>query len=90
MDRDAKTPMPPDAIFRFRSMTKAIATAAALRLIEAGKLRLDDPVARYITSFGRVRVVTSQDLRPPARPMTVRDLMRHLGPDLRAPEPENK
>jgi CubicO group peptidase (beta-lactamase class C family) len=77
MDRDVKTPMRRDAIFRFKSMTKAITTAAALRLVEAGKLQLDDPVARYITSFGRVQVVTPQGLRAPARPMTVRDLMRH-------------
>jgi CubicO group peptidase (beta-lactamase class C family) len=77
MDGDAKTPMRRDAIFRFKSMTKAITTAAALRLVEAGKLQLDDPIAKYITSFGRVQVVTPQGLRTPARPMTVRDLMRH-------------
>jgi CubicO group peptidase (beta-lactamase class C family) len=77
MDREAKTPMRPDAIFRFRSMTKAITTAAALRLTEAGKLGLDEPVSKYVSSFGRVQVATSLGLRPPVRPMTVRDLMRH-------------
>jgi CubicO group peptidase (beta-lactamase class C family) len=48
MDREANIPFRRDAIFRFRSMTKAITTAAALRLVENGRLRLDDPVSKGI------------------------------------------
>src|SRR6185436_6463446 len=41
MDLEAGTPMRPDAIFRIYSMTKAIVSAAALILVEEGKLKLD-------------------------------------------------
>jgi CubicO group peptidase (beta-lactamase class C family) len=43
--------MTPDTIFRIASMTKPITSVGALRLVEAGKLRLDDPVSRYIPEF---------------------------------------
>ena len=43
-DIEAGLPMEPDTIFRIASMTKPIASVGALMLIEAGKLRLDDPV----------------------------------------------
>src|ERR1041385_1986074 len=46
-DREAKKPMTPDTIFRIYSMSKAITTAAALNLYDAGKLGLDDPVSKY-------------------------------------------
>jgi len=78
MDREANKPMSPDTIFRIYSMSKAITTAAALNLYDAGKLGLDDPVAKYIPSFTNLMVATTNGLRPPARPMTVRDLMRHI------------
>src|SRR5580692_9745671 len=44
MDIEAKKPMQKDTIFRIYSMSKAITTAAALTLYEAGKIKLDDPV----------------------------------------------
>ena len=77
-DREAKKPMTPDTIFRIYSMSKAITSAAALNLYDAGKLGLDDPVSKYIPSFANVKVASSAGLRPPARPMTVRDLMLHI------------
>ena len=78
MDREAEKPMAPDAIFRIYSMTKAIATAAALNLYDAGKLGLDDPVSKYIPSFTNLMVATTNGLRAPSRPMTIRDLMLHI------------
>jgi CubicO group peptidase (beta-lactamase class C family) len=39
--------MTPDTPFRIASMTKAIATVAAMQLVEQGKLKLDDPVPRH-------------------------------------------
>lgn len=77
MDREAKKPMQPDTIFRLYSMSKAITTAAALTLYDAGKIGLDDPVSKYIPGFANLKVATTNGLRAPSRAMTVRDLMRH-------------
>jgi CubicO group peptidase (beta-lactamase class C family) len=41
-------PMRADAIMRMKSMTKTVTTVAALRLVEAGRLRLDEPVERWL------------------------------------------
>jgi hypothetical protein len=53
------------------SMTKLIATAVALQLVEQGKLDLDAPVKRYCPDFGELQVLEGFDgdtprLRPPA------------------------
>ena len=77
MDHEAKKPMLPDTIFRIYSMSKAITTAAALKLYDAGKIGLDDPVSKYIPSFANLKVATTNGLRAPTRPMTIRDLMLH-------------
>ena len=77
MDREAKKPMWPDTIFRIYSMSKAITTAAALNLCDAGKIGLDDPVSKYIPSFANLKVAATNGLRAPMRAMTVRDLMLH-------------
>ncbi len=78
MDREARKPMAPDTIFRIYSMSKAVTTAAALNLYDAGKIGLDDPVSKYIPGFARVSVATKEGLRPPSRPPTIRDLMLHI------------
>jgi CubicO group peptidase (beta-lactamase class C family) len=77
MDVEAKKPMQADTIFRIYSMSKAITTAAALTLYEAHRLDLDDAVTKYIPSFAKLKVAAPDGLRPPSRPMTVRDLMLH-------------
>lgn len=77
MDREAKKPMQADTIFRIYSMSKAITTAAALTLVDAGKIGLDDPVSKFIPSFTNLKVATTNGLRTPSRPMTVKDLMLH-------------
>lgn len=76
-DREANKPITPDTIFRIYSMSKAITTAAALKLHDARKIGLDDPVSKYIPSFAHLKVAGTNGLRVPARPMTVRDLMLH-------------
>ena len=78
MDREAGKPMSPDTIFRIYSMSKAITTAAALTLYDTGKIRLDDPVSKYIPSFTNLMVAAPNGLRPPTRPVTLRDLMLHI------------
>ena len=77
MDREAAKPMKQDTIFRIYSMSKAITTAAALQLLDDGKIGLDDPVSTYIPSFAMLRVAGTDGLRAPIRPMTIRDLMLH-------------
>lgn len=77
-DREEQRPMSPDTIFRIYSMSKAITTAAALTLYDQGKLGLNDQVSKYIPSFAGLMVATTNGLRPPSRPMTIRDLMLHI------------
>lgn len=64
-------------IFRIYSMTKPIVTTAAMMLVEEGALRLEQPLSEIIPSFAEVQVYDEGELRPPRRPLTIRDLMRH-------------
>ena len=93
-DVEDRTPFRPDTIVRIYSMTKPIVSVAAMRLYEAGKFQLDDPVARYIPAFAQVRVREAQEGRerfvPPKRPVTVRDLFRHTSGYSYGDGPEKK
>ena len=51
-----KAPITDKTIFRLFSMSKAITSVVAVQLIEDGKLKLDDPVSKYIPSFANVKV----------------------------------
>jgi CubicO group peptidase (beta-lactamase class C family) len=86
--RDVATglPMTADTIFRIYSMSKPIASVAAMMLVEDGKLSLDDPVAKYIPAFAHVKVGVEKPhengkmalaLEPLNRPITIEDLLRH-------------
>ena len=55
-DVEAKKPMPKDAIFRLASMSKPIGAVAVMMMIEEGKVRLNDPVWRFIPEFKQARV----------------------------------
>jgi CubicO group peptidase (beta-lactamase class C family) len=83
-DVATKQPMTDDTIFRLFSMSKPITSVAAMQLIEQGKLKLDDPVAKYIPSFANVKVGVEKkaddgsktlELAPVKRPVTILDLM---------------
>ncbi|HTI71245.1 MAG TPA: serine hydrolase domain-containing protein [Candidatus Limnocylindria bacterium] len=74
---EAKTPMTEDTIFRIFSMSKGIATAGALVLVDEGKLELDAPVSKYIPEFKDPKVWSPEGVHPAKREPTVRDLMRH-------------
>ncbi|WP_175847995.1 serine hydrolase domain-containing protein [Burkholderia arboris] len=50
-DRETGTPMREDALFRLSSVTKPVVAAAAMRLVAAGHLTLDEPVARWLPEF---------------------------------------
>jgi CubicO group peptidase (beta-lactamase class C family) len=57
MDIESKKPMPKDGIFRLASMSKPITGAAVLMLVEEGKIRLTDPVSRFIPEFKNLNKV---------------------------------
>lgn len=50
-DREAGCPMTEDTIFRLASVTKPLVSAAAMHLVEQGRLGLDDPVSRWLPDF---------------------------------------
>jgi CubicO group peptidase (beta-lactamase class C family) len=56
MDLESKKPMQKDAIFRIMSMTKPVVAVAAMMLVEEGKLRLTDPVGRFIPELQSLKV----------------------------------
>ncbi len=81
-DKAAGKPMTKDAIFRIYSMTKPLASVAAMMLVEEGKMQLTDPVAKFLPQFAKMDVlVTDKDgktTRETAkRQMTIQDLFRH-------------
>ena len=64
MDLESKKPMQKDAIFRIMSMTKPIVGTAILMLVEEGKVRLTDPVSKFIPDLqGMSAVVLNTDGR---------------------------
>lgn len=71
LDREAQRPMAPRTIFRLASVTKPMVAVAALAMAEAGKLRLDDPVTRYLPDF-RPRLADGS-----APPITISQLLTH-------------
>lgn len=81
-DVHAGLPMQRDTIFRIASMTKPVTVAAAMSLVEEGKLTLADPVANWLPELADLRVLTDRhgDLdRTTAarRQITIDDLMTH-------------
>jgi len=64
MDLEAKTPMRRDAIFRMASMSKPVTGVAILMLMEEGKVRLTDPVSRFIPEFRNIKVAVAKPLPP--------------------------
>jgi methyl acetate hydrolase len=76
--------MPKDAIFRIASMTKPITSLAALQLVEEGKLRLDDPVSKYLPDWAAPKVISTFDeasgryaTTAAERPITIQHLLTH-------------
>jgi CubicO group peptidase (beta-lactamase class C family) len=55
-DEANRVPMTTDTIFQLYSMTKPITSVAALMLVDDGKMRLDDPVGKYIPAFANTMV----------------------------------
>jgi CubicO group peptidase (beta-lactamase class C family) len=78
-DKEAGLAMTADTIFRLYSMTKPVICTALMTLLEEGRFRLIEPVAKYIPAFGAVKVLEADgSLVAPARPILIRDLMTHM------------
>ena len=87
LDPASGKPMANDAIFRLYSMTKPYTSVAIMMLMEEGKLRLSDPVSRFIPAFANlpVSIATTDPYTgavkyvnvPADREMNIQDLLRH-------------
>jgi CubicO group peptidase (beta-lactamase class C family) len=84
LDVARNIPMPANAIFNIASMTKPITSVAIMMLMEADRLRLDDPVSLHLEGFDKLQVITTfndkdgtYQTRPAKRPMTIRHLLSH-------------
>lgn len=92
LDKDSKTLMPKDAIFRIMSQTRAITSVGIMILYEQGKIYLDEPIGKYIKEFENQQVLdkfneedSTYTTVPAKRNITFRDLLTHSsGIDYRA------
>ena len=76
----ARTPMAADTIWRTGSMSKPLAAACAMTLVEDGTLRLDDPVDEFLPELADMTVLADpngplDNTVPARRPITLRDLL---------------
>ncbi|UGX96030.1 beta-lactamase family protein [Bradyrhizobium barranii subsp. barranii] len=89
-DRAKTVPMKTNSIFWIASMSKPVASVAAMILVDEGKLDLDAPVSQYLPELANMRVAFQKAdpatgemeyglglPKPAKRAMTVRDLLRH-------------
>ena len=81
-DIENKKPMTRDTLFRIASMTKPITSVAALMLMEEGKIRLDDPITKWLPEFADMKVLKDpkgplHETYPAPRIITIEDLMTH-------------
>jgi len=82
-DREGGRKMSRDSIAQIYSMTKPVTGVALMQLWEQGKFGLDDALYRYLPEFEAIQVYAGKDsagapiYRAAARPIAVRDIMRH-------------
>ena len=81
-DVERQLPMERDTICRAYSMSKIITCVGTLILVEDGRLKLDDPVAKYLPEFKELKVWTggtadAPQLEPLKGPVTIKHLMTH-------------
>ena len=82
-DREAARPFRRDTLVQIYSMTKPVTGVSLMQLWEQGKFGLDDPISKYLPEFATMLVQDGVDAagkpvwRSSARPVTVRDILRH-------------
>ena len=74
--------MRPDALFWIASQSKPITATAFMMLVDEGKVKLDDPVEKYLPEFRGQWLAAEQDkdhvlLKKPDHPITVREVLSH-------------
>ena len=76
--------LPTNAIFNIASMTKPVTSVAIMILMEQGKLKLDDPVSKYLDGYDKLQVISkfnaadaSYETRPAKSAMTIKQLLSH-------------
>lgn len=74
---DSSVAVRADSIFQIASMTKAITSAAALQLVDQGKVTSDEPVSRHLPQLANLDVLEGTQLRPARTPITLRHLLSH-------------
>lgn len=83
MDIENKRAMEKDAIFRIASMSKPITGVAVMMMLEEGKVRLNDPVSKFLPEFKNPKVAVARGTAgdsyviPADRELTIRDLLTH-------------
>ena len=88
MDVESKKPMTRDSVFRMASMTKPVIGVSIMMLLEEGKLRLDDPISKFIPEFKNQKAAIQQQPAqgnnppkfytvPAVRDITIKDLLTH-------------
>ncbi len=81
-DVGAKTPMRPDSLFWIASQSKPITAAGLMILVDEGKVRIEDPVEKYLPEMKDLKVAVKNDkgavvLEKPKQPVTVRHILSH-------------
>jgi CubicO group peptidase (beta-lactamase class C family) len=82
-DIDSNQPMIRDTIFKMASSTKPVTGVAIMILVEEGKVRLGDPVSRFIPEFKELKVAVEKEgsaeveIKKADREITIRDLLTH-------------
>jgi CubicO group peptidase (beta-lactamase class C family) len=81
-DLDSGAPIAMDTVMGIASMSKPVTVATAMRLVERGRMNLDDPVTRWAPEFASMRVLKRpdgplDDTWSAPRVITIEDLMTH-------------
>ncbi len=77
-DLAAKKPMRPDHLFWIASMSKSITAAAFMMLVDEGRVKLDDPVEKYIPEFKTLMVAkTNGAFLAPSHSIKIREILSH-------------
>jgi CubicO group peptidase (beta-lactamase class C family) len=85
-----KRSMSKDSMFWIASMTKPMTAMGVMMLVEEGKVKLDDPLEKYVPEFKGIQLKTAQGLVAPKRIVTVKDLLTHTsGIDTTTATPAN-
>lgn len=79
-NRETREPISDRTLFQMYSLTKPVTAVAVLQLYEQGHFALTDSVGNYLPAYKDVRVCHvredgREELLPPARPITIHDLL---------------